>query len=149
MMSKVYHFCMAFFTLSILLLCSCDSESDNTLSIEKYEISDGIEVNLDSSDYVLISSDKSLKNIFKENAPKIGNIDFKSYNLLYVEGKTPNGIAEIQSKCVASSGKILVCVNIECLLTTQFCNWNQAYLIPKLMTGDIVVEVSTNIREEN
>lgn len=149
MMSKAYHFCVAFLTLSIMLLCSCDSEKENMLSIVEYEISDEIEVNLDSSDYVLIDSEKSLKNIFKENASKIGNINFKSYNLLYVEGKTPNGIEEIQSKCVVASDKILVYVNIECLLTTQYCNWNQAYLIPKSKTGDIVVEVTTNIREEH
>lgn len=135
------------FCISILaiMLVGCGSEKKEIQTVYEFEISDAIEVDMNSSKYVFITSEKELKNLFKDDAKSIKSIDFKTYNLLYVQGKTSNGISSILSKCVSSEHTIDVYVDIECLLTCEYSNWNQGFLIPKSMGNNVSVNINCNI----
>jgi hypothetical protein len=135
--------------LLLILLCGCDSES-NDFVYQEYQLpasSSDLNLNIEKDEATIINEKSEFQEVFGDY-PNAKSIDFKKYTLLLTRGVSSSGIAEIQKTILKTDGgKYVFTITVKRNAAAVMEPWYLAYIIPKTNEADITCKIDYDLYE--
>lgn len=127
---KLNLICRLMIALAAILSVSCSDDVERNV-IEKYDMPDNLALEVADETPVIVKSEGDFSRLFGEAGENLRKVDFGKYNLIYIQGKSRNGITDIDSNWDTDSSPYRLSITIKTNLTEEYRNWSVAYLMPK------------------
>lgn len=123
----------------LTFMVGCSNCDENAMSYSKYEIPTDVMIETPDNQILVINSKDDFEKYFKNCATstrpdtklELPEVNFQKYTLIYVQGVSTHGIANLESFLNTTNNDKILSINLEQDLTCVMQRWNVAYLINK------------------
>ncbi|MDE6022572.1 MAG: hypothetical protein K2G13_03620 [Muribaculaceae bacterium] len=135
------------FIIMFCLLIGCSNESDlfleNNATFQIYNLPYNLSLDVADETLVVIETQKEFKALFGKNTSGLEKINFKKYNLIYIQGKSTNHIKDIQTNWYSDDRvpKLEIVIDNN-NFANEYREWCVGFLIPKDKEPIVQVEIS-------
>lgn len=132
---------LAILTLVFIMPASCSYDVSQT-EIERISLPDGFHIDADDETIISVRSQAEFNRFFGTSEISGTKIDFNKHDLIYVQGKSSNGIENINIHWDTNHTPYSLSIAIQNNLTDQFCNWSIAYVMGKSESTPVINSIS-------
>ena len=127
--------------LSCIVSSSCSGDVER-FSASEYELPYNLSIDVEDEVPVVIGTRKEFDRLFGEVEYNFGKIDFRKYDLVYVQGKSPNYINSLETHWQFSDSISCLTVIVDNnSVAAEFREWCVGFLLPKADAANVKVSV--------
>ncbi len=115
---------------------SCSDDKDLGTDFDKsqivdYPLPDRFSIKASPDKAIIIDSSFQFKQVFGEKSEELNKVDFNRYNLIYIQGVSPQDVVEITPLWNTDKTPARLSLDVQYGLLTVLDTWSRAYLVPK------------------
>lgn len=129
--------------LSVLFVPLCLSCSDDEANEPiRFNLPQNFSIKVPDESVYIIKDIETFNDFFGEEKAVLETVDFKKYDLVYIQGTSSYGIEDISVQWNIDVKPYSLSIKVKNNYTTAYCVWSIAYLLEK---GDKNYTVDTDI----